>query len=79
VGERFKREAFSQSKAEAKNRGKKELKMAATYRRKKGSDTWHFCSNCRHWPTSDYDERSDKPGGEFCDECKAKRARGECS
>ncbi len=42
--------------------------MASTYRKRKGIqyDTWHFCSNCSKWPTSDYDERSEKPtNGEF--------------
>ena len=29
--------------------------MTKTYRRKRNSDTWHFCANCRHWPTSDYE------------------------
>jgi hypothetical protein len=25
------------------------------YRKKKGSDVWHWCKNCSKWPTSDYD------------------------
>ena len=53
--------------------------MANTFRRKKGSDTWHFCSNCSNWPTSDCDERWAKPtSGELCNECKAKQAAGDC-
>ena len=53
--------------------------MASPYRRRKGSDTWHFCRNCSQYPTSDYDERPDKPTyGELCNECKAKQARGDC-
>jgi hypothetical protein len=54
--------------------------MASTYRRRNGSDTWHFCSNCTNWPRSNYDERSSKPTtGELCDQCKAKRSAGNCS
>ena len=52
-----------------------------TYRRKKGSDAWHWCKNCSNWPTSDYEERT-TPGrpstGELDNECKAKESRGEC-
>lgn len=51
-----------------------------TYRKKKGSDTWHYCRNCSKWPTSDYDEQSSKPStGELCNECKAKEQAGTCS
>jgi len=51
----------------------------AIYRRKKGSDTWHFCRNCSNWPTSDYEERHMKPQDyELCNECKAKDKSGEC-
>jgi len=53
--------------------------MAATYRRKKGKDTWHFCSNCSNWPKADYDERYDKPtSGELCNECLAKKKDNNC-
>lgn len=54
--------------------------MASGYRRRAGGDTWHFCSNCSNWPTSNYDEQSTKPSsGEFCNECLAKRDAGTCS
>lgn len=50
------------------------------YRRRKGSDTWHWCRNCNNWPTSNYDERPDKPsGGDLCNECKAKDKAGNCT
>ena len=50
------------------------------YRRRKGHDTWHFCSNCSQWPTHDYDEQANKPTtGELCNECKAKDANGNCA
>lgn len=53
--------------------------MASNYRRRKGNDTWHFCSNCSNWPTLSYDEQSTKPTtGEFCNECQAKRNAGTC-
>ena len=53
------------------------------YRRRKGSDTWHFCSNCSNWPRGragvDYDVRYTKPTtGELDNECMAKRDAGRC-
>ncbi len=56
--------------------------MASTYRKRKGVayDTWHNCSNCSNWPTSDYVERDTKPtSGERCNECMAKEKAGTCS
>ncbi len=53
--------------------------MANTYRKVKGSDTWHFCANCSRWPASNYDEQYSKPtSGELCNECKAKKEAGNC-
>ena len=53
--------------------------MANHYRRRKGNDTWHFCSNCSNWPQLNYDTATEKPkSGEFCNECKAKRDAGNC-
>lgn len=50
------------------------------YRRKRGSDVWHFCTNCSGWPTSDYEEQTTKPtSGELSNECRAKEANGNCS
>jgi len=55
-----------------------------TYRRRKGYDTWHWCTNCTNWPTSDYDEET-HPGtegpktGELCNQCRSKEKDGECS
>lgn len=49
------------------------------YRRKKGSDTWHWCTNCSNWPTSNYDEQRTKPTtGELDNECKRKEAARTC-
>ena len=53
--------------------------MAYFYRRRKHRGTWHFCSNCQHWPTVDYmTSRTEPTGGEICNECQSKRKRGEC-
>jgi len=53
--------------------------VASVYRRRKGSDTWHFCTNCSKWPTGYYEESSTKPTtGELCNECRAKKESGNC-
>lgn len=53
--------------------------MAKEYRKIKGSNTWHFCSNCSKWPISSYEEKPEKPkSGELCDECQAKEANNNC-
>ena len=52
------------------------------YRRKRGSDAWHWCTNCSNWPTSDYEEqeRDSRPTtGELDNECKAKEKAGTCT
>lgn len=50
-----------------------------TYRRKRGSDTWHWCHNCTDWPTSDYVEENHKPtSGELCNQCLGKERNGTC-
>lgn len=49
------------------------------YRRRTGSDTWHFCSNCSLWPTADHKEQATKPTtGELCDQCRSKDDDGDC-
>lgn len=49
------------------------------YRKVKGSDTWHFCTNCAQWPTSNYDEQAGKPSsGELCNQCRSKDEKGDC-
>lgn len=51
-----------------------------TYRRKKDSDTWHWCKNCSNYPSgTDVEKSYTKPtSGELCNECKAKDASGNC-
>lgn len=48
------------------------------YRRRRGSDAWHWCRNCSNWPTSGYEESDTGSGGEKCDECRAKERNGNC-
>ena len=50
------------------------------YRKRKGTDTWHFCRNCSNWPTSNFDEQYSKPTtGEFDNECLAKDRNRTCN
>lgn len=49
------------------------------YRKKKGSDTWHFCGNCTQLPQSDYVEENDPTSGEKCNQCKSKQSGGDCT
>jgi hypothetical protein len=52
----------------------------AGYHKKHGSDTWHWCSNCSNYPTSDYSTAPSKPSsGELCNECIGKQKAGNCS
>lgn len=58
---------------------RKEVISMPVYRRKKNSDTWHWCTNCSNWPTDNYDESYTKPSsGELCNECKSKEMTGTC-
>ena len=53
-----------------------------TYRKRKGSDTWHWCRNCYNWPTSDYEETttSGRPStGELDNNCTALEKAGTCT
>ena len=50
------------------------------YRKKKNSDTWHWCTNCSDWPESNYDKSDGKPtSGELDNQCRRIAARGECN
>jgi uncharacterized protein (DUF433 family) len=50
------------------------------YRRRKGAETWHLCSSCSTWPSSNYEEKitADHFRGELCNECRAKDKAGNC-
>jgi uncharacterized protein (DUF433 family) len=47
------------------------------YRRRKGNETWHWCSTCSTWPESDYEEQTSFTG-ERCNECSARERAGNC-
>jgi len=54
------------------------------YRKREGSDTWHWCTNCKNWPTDweNYDEVTvdGRPeNGELDNECRAKEEADNCS
>lgn len=52
----------------------------ATYRKRDGSDTWHWCRNCSNDPKSGYKEQSTKPSsGELCNQCQSKDESNNCS
>ena len=54
--------------------------MAKEYRKRKGSDTWHWCRNCSNWPRENYEVSRIKPTtGELDNECKAKEKAGSCN
>jgi DNA-binding NtrC family response regulator len=55
------------------------VSTATKFRRRMGSEIWHFCTNCSTWPANDYHEQISTPRtGEFCNECKAKSEKGNC-
>jgi hypothetical protein len=47
-----------------------------SYRRRKGSDTWHWVRTCSNWPKRGYGVIRFKPTyGELCNECQSKSRR----
>jgi len=51
------------------------------FRKKKDSDTWHWCTNCTEYPKSDFIEKefTNSPSpGEKCNQCIAKEKAGKC-
>jgi hypothetical protein len=56
----------------------------AEFRKRKGSDTWHWCTNCSNWPTGkvgvDFDVRYTRPSsGELDNQCLAKEKDKSCT
>jgi len=54
------------------------------YRRKQGSDVWHWCTNCEDWPASNYEEvdlpAGQRPSsGELDNECRSKERQNDCT
>jgi hypothetical protein len=62
---------------------RKKVINLTTYRKRKGSDTWHWCKNYSNYPTHDYEETTVYTGrpksGELCNECRDKEKEGRCS
>lgn len=54
------------------------MMMELEYRRRKGSDVWHYHRRCRWWPALTFHIifRELKPTtGELCNECQSKERR----
>jgi hypothetical protein len=53
------------------------------YRRRKTSDTWHWCTNCSQWPTSNYESvnlpAGKRPSGDLDNECRKEERDGTCT
>lgn len=56
------------------------------YRKKRGTDTWHWCKNCTNWPTSDSDyveewhDGKERPkSGELDNQCLSKEKANNCT
>ena len=41
-----------------RTRGTIQMPSQATYRKQRSSTLWHFCMNCKDWPSKDFDEIS---------------------
>ena len=55
--------------------------VRTVYRRRKESDTWHWCTNCTNWPTSNYEEweGENRPSrGELCNHCRSLEENRQC-
>jgi hypothetical protein len=53
--------------------------MANTYRKLRDGVAWHFCSNCSHWPTSNFVTHEGRPSHkDICNECMSKKVRDDC-
>lgn len=49
------------------------------YRRKKGTDLWHWCPDCTGWPDKNYEVRFGKPTDGILDnECRALEQAARC-
>lgn len=55
------------------------LDSPSEYRKTVSGDTWHFCSDCSHWPVADYVSIENLPeNAASCNECVVKSRHGEC-
>lgn len=49
------------------------------YRRLRTSEIWHWCRNCSHWPSANYEtSHSDPDRGRLCRECRTKKEKDTC-
>ena len=50
------------------------------YRRKRDTQTWHVCVNCKDWPVDNYEEQQLDAARELelCNECRLHVQRGVC-
>lgn len=49
-----------------------------TYVQAPGSDTWHWCKNCSHYPSHVAKRRTTRPSWDLCEQCKQKQRAGTC-
>jgi hypothetical protein len=61
--------------------GSLDLPLAfGTFRKASGSQTWHFCESCSHWPEDNYEQRLAPPPKEpLCNQCKTLRGNDAAS
>jgi len=53
--------------------------LLRAYRKASGTQTWHCCGNCSHWPQDDYIEEMMLPAVvSLCNECKSLQAERNC-
>jgi hypothetical protein len=50
----------------------------AIYVQAANSDTWHWCTNCSHYPSTIAKKQSTRPSWDLCEQCKAKQSAGTC-
>jgi len=52
------------------------------YRKRKESNTWHWCTNCKNWPdeVGEYEEKAveGEPEGDLCAICERYDDYGTC-
>jgi hypothetical protein len=55
------------------------LDLERVYRKNSGHQTWHFCANCSHWPSEDFQEQPmPLASDELCNECKTLQQERNC-
>jgi len=50
------------------------------YRKKNGTDVWHWCENCAEWPAEDYTVTFGDPvSGKLDEKCRDREKDGLCT